>query len=131
MYLDYEKYKQFGGKLEQSDFDVIESLAELVIDTYTFYRLANMDKLPDNLVDCVAKATYYQVCFIEQNGGADDIIASSESGSIRSESIGNYSVTYNEIAGRFESAGIKISPLACAELDRKALRCNWVGGRCY
>lgn len=130
MYLDFEKYKQFGGKLEQSDFELALPIAELAIDTYTFYRLCDMETIPEKIVGCVAKATFYQIQYIDSSGRLESIYNSMDSDNIKSESIGNYSVTYenSEASKYFRSAGIDISPLACAELDKYGLRCNWIGG---
>lgn len=94
MYLTYEEYKQFGGDLEEPDFNRLERKASAKINYYTQNRLVNDDVIPDevgvtmmDLIELFEKKNQYS----DPDGGI-----------VSSESNDGVSVSYaNETANEF------------------------------
>jgi len=84
-YLTYEEYRELGGTLEETPFNILELQARKNIDRYTFGRLQNLDKQINEVKVCMYElinnlASYEK--YVETNK------------SISSESIDGYSVSY-------------------------------------
>ena len=127
MYISFDKYVEFGGTLDESEFNKYEIMAESVIDVYTYNNIYRIKNRTEQLNDCLAKAAFHQIEFMILQGGPNNVITEN----IKSESLGDHSVSYSETKyDGFSIAGVKISPLTCNELDKCGLRCNWIIGRC-
>ena len=83
-YLTYTEYQSLGGTLQETPFNLLEYEARKEIDINTQGRLVNETTIPEEVKLCVmnliSKINKYQV---ELNGN------------ISSESVGDYSVSYN------------------------------------
>lgn len=130
-YLTYSQYKEYGGQLDEEVFNSLIDVTQSVIDMSTFNRLLRYDNtLPDFLSDIVSKATFYQLEYINNTGGLDGILGQDNTGNVKSESIGKYSVTIDsENKKSFKIGDIVLNTLAANELDKAYLRNRWIG-RC-
>ena len=59
MYLDYEKFKEYGGNLSNTDFDRFLFRAEQEIDLATQNRCAKLAEYPEALKRCVFELVIY------------------------------------------------------------------------
>lgn len=82
-YLTYEEYKELGGNLPQMPFNLLEYQAEKKIDMQTFKRFRNITNYPLELKMCI-------------NTLITELKKYNESGNKSSETVGNYSVTYDK-----------------------------------
>lgn len=86
MYLDYEKYKEYGGNLLNTEFDRFLFRAEKEIDILTQDRCKNLKTIPEELNRC----TFELIAYLSKN---------TSNGSVSSvKSFGNdgYSITYTD-----------------------------------
>jgi len=83
MYLTYTKYKELGGNLSETSFNLLEYKSRKQIDRYTFGRL--IDGIPEDIQDDIEKA---MMVLIENNQGVD------KTSNVTSESIDGYSISY-------------------------------------
>lgn len=86
MYLDYEKYKSYGGNLKSTDFDRFRFRAESEIDNATQNRCKSLKEIPEELTRC----TFELVVYMSNNA---------KNGSVSGvSSFGNdgYSVSYTD-----------------------------------
>ena len=84
MYLDYEKFEEYGGNLLDTEFDRFLFRAEQEIDLVTQNRCKTLQKIPEELERCV----YELIVYLSNNA---------KNGSVSSvASFGNdgYSVSY-------------------------------------
>lgn len=79
-YLTHKEYLELGGKIIEKPFNLLEYKAEKKIDEITFNRFRKLSEFPQELKLCV-----YELI---------DIFDSEGNSSVVSESIGNYSKTY-------------------------------------
>jgi len=84
-YLTYEEYRELGGTLDMTPFNILELEAQSCIDKYTFNRLQNLDKQVNEVKVCIYEliknlASYSE--YTEQNK------------SISSENTDGYSISY-------------------------------------
>lgn len=84
-YLSYEEYLDIGGTLEDTPFNLFEYKAEMEINKYTFNRLTEMEKIPQEVKLCV----YELINLLSVQSKA------SEYSGISSENIDGYSVSYS------------------------------------
>lgn len=85
-YLTYEQYRELGGTLDMTPFNILELEAQKNIDKYTFGRLKNLDEQINEVKTC----DFALINLLEgysKNSKSDK--------SISSESIDGYSVSYN------------------------------------
>jgi len=75
-YLEYAKYQELGGELDELDFNRQEFAAGKEIDFNTFKRLQGIDPVPENLQMCVLELIERGFCgsldgqdFISQGSG--------------------------------------------------------------
>lgn len=122
MYLDFDTYKTLGGKItDESEFSELCDIAQSVIDLVTYNRLISYESLPDKIKPFVEKAMFYQIEYIRINGGYEANVSGSNQ-NIKSESIGNHSVTYGENNTTYKVGDVSVSTLAVNELDKAYLR---------
>ena len=84
MYLDYEKYKEYGGVLSNTDFDRFSFRAEREIDNATLNKCKNLTEIPEEVKRC----EYELILFFSknvQNGSVSSVASFSNDG---------YSVSY-------------------------------------
>lgn len=86
-YLNYEEYRNLGGTLEETPFNISELEAQKNVDRYTFGRLKDLEKQSDEVKVCIYKLiglieTYNS--YEKQNKG------------ISSETTDGYSVSYGQ-----------------------------------
>lgn len=77
-YLTFDEYKDMGGDLNESLFNVLSYRAEKKVDLYTFNRLIDLEEIPNEVKMCI----YDLIPLIQDDRS-----------SILSESVGSYSVT--------------------------------------
>ncbi len=82
-YLTYNEYKELGGNLSEMPFNLLEYRAEKEVDELTFGRFKKILDYPQELKLCV-------------NNLIDEIGKYNETGTKSSETIGNYSVSYDK-----------------------------------
>lgn len=94
MLVDYAYYKgPFGGQiLSEEDFSFCEPIAERYVHSVTFWRLKNVFNVPDEF-----KLAVCAVCDVIQAQMEQDCDSS-----VKSESVGSYSVTYEDVNTRIE-----------------------------
>lgn len=81
-YLTYREYTGLGGTIAETPFKLLEFEARKIIDYYTFGRLTNLETQKQEVKLCV-----YNLI--------DIVSKENETRGKSSESVGNYSVTYN------------------------------------
>lgn len=86
MYLDYEKFKEYGGKLTDTEFDRFLFRAEKEIDNVTQNRCQTLEKIPDEVQRCVFELVVH-LSNTAKNGTATAITGFGNDG---------YSVSYAE-----------------------------------
>lgn len=84
-YLDYNTYKELGGTLENTPFNLLEYNARKKIDERTFGRLINIETIPNEVKLC----TYNLIEVLNSYSSY-----ASENKGISSESIDGYSISY-------------------------------------
>lgn len=82
-YLTYEEYKKLGGNLSEMPFNLLEYRAEKEVDELTSNRFRKISDYPQELKLCI-------------NNLITDINKYSESETKSSETVGNYSVSYDK-----------------------------------
>lgn len=106
MYLTYEKYKEFGGTLDETAFNEYAFEACLLIDWYTFNRLKNEESYPEAIQRCVyrlikiaqLKAEAYQLgqsSNSSEESGQSSVISGA---AIQSQSNDGVSISYNAMS---------------------------------
>lgn len=86
MYLTYDEYTAYGGKMDKSDFDRFSFRAECEINNATLNRCKNLDGIPDEIKRCMFELTTY-ISKTTENGSNLAVSSFSNDG---------YSVTYSE-----------------------------------
>ena len=86
MYLDYEKYKEYGGNLSNTDFDRFLFRAEKEIDNLTQNRCKTVTDIPEEVKRCV----YELIIYLSNNAKNGSVSAISSFGN------DGYSVSYTE-----------------------------------
>ena len=87
-YLTYEEYRGLGGTLILMPFNILEFGARSQIDLRTQNRLANVDEIPEEVKLCV----FHLIDKI--NSYAQMNVNATANGTVTSESIDGYSVSY-------------------------------------
>jgi hypothetical protein len=97
MYLTFEDYTNFGGKLNETTFNDLEFGAETVIDYYTFNRLKRETQYPEELKRCVF--ALIKIAKLQEDalslGQTEDGTSTS---SITSQSNDGVSISYNAMS---------------------------------
>lgn len=96
MYLSYEKYREYGGTLDETTFTDYCFEAESQINWYTLNRLTKMETVDDNVKQCV----YQLIKRIQsvndfQSGGNGGGNSSAVNAGIASQSNDGVSISYN------------------------------------
>lgn len=109
-YLTYDEYKDIptGIYVSEAEFGPLEYYSSLQIDSLTMGRIADA-------TDVVKNAVAYQVAYLAQNGGMENVMSDTSAGSI---SMGSYSRT--ETRKRSEPSG-GISPVVRSILSPTGL----------
>ena len=82
-YLTYDEYKKLGGNLSAMPFNLLEYRAEREVDELTSNRFRKISDYPQELKLCI-------------NNLITDINKYNESETKSSETVGNYSVSYDK-----------------------------------
>ena len=85
-YLSYEEYKSLGGTLGEMPFNILELKARQIINERTQNRLKNIEKIPQEVKNCV----YDLINTMNKYNLSNN----STSSNISSENTDGYSVTY-------------------------------------
>ena len=88
-YLTYKEYKELGGGLEQTSFNIIEFEARKEIDKFTFGRLKELDEQINEVKMCIFEL------ISSLDGYSKD---TSRNKAIASESTDGYSVSYKNMS---------------------------------
>lgn len=126
-YIDREYYiKTFKGKdIPDNEFERLADIASDVINSICTIEIDEETAVSDE----VKKATAYETELLFLQGGIDTIVGKAESTSISSESLGDYSVSYNtgnETQPLIKTKdGIPVSSLSTSLLKSKGLMCRW------
>lgn len=126
-YIDREYYiKAFKGKdIPDNEFERLADIASDVINSICTIEIDEETAVSDE----VKKATAYETELLFLQGGIDTIVGKAESTSISSESLGDYSVSYNtgnETQPLIKTKdGIPVSSLSTSLLKSKGLMCRW------
>lgn len=84
MYLDYEKYKEYGGSLLNTEFNRFLFRAEKEIDILTQDRCKNLENIPEELNRCA----FELIAYLSKNTSNGSVSAISNFGN------DGYSVSY-------------------------------------
>ena len=87
MYLTYDEYVLYNGKLEYKDFDRFCFRAECEIDNATLGRLKNLSEVPESVKRCM----FELITYFSKNAKDGSVKG------INSTSNDGYSVSYTEI----------------------------------
>ena len=98
-YLTHEEYQELGGTLDETPFNILELEAQKRIDKYTFGRLKDLDEQINEVKVCAFRLINYLASYNE--------ISSNERGSISSESIDGYSVSYSSLSESVLKANVE------------------------
>lgn len=126
-YIDREYYiKTFKGKdIPDNEFERLADIASDVINSICTIEIDEETAVSEE----VKKATAYETELLFLQGGIDTIVGKAESTSISSESLGDYSVSYNtgnETQPLIKTKdGIPVSSLSTSLLKSKGLMCRW------
>lgn len=82
-YLTYNEYKELGGNLSEMPFKLLEYRAEKKVDEQTSNRFRKISEYPQELKLCI-------------NELITEIKKYNDSGNKSSETVGNYSVSYDK-----------------------------------
>lgn len=82
-YLTYDEYRKLEGNLSKMSFDLLEYRAEKQVDMLTFGRFKKISDYPIELKLCI-------------NELITELKKYDETGNKASETVGNYSVTYDK-----------------------------------
>lgn len=93
-YLTYSEYTELGGTIQETPFTLLEYEAQKIIDYYTLGRLMNLETQKVEVKMCIMNLINSLKLDNDAKGKA-------------SESVGNYSVSYNNVsfeeeAGKYE-----------------------------
>lgn len=84
-YLTYDEYKELGGNLDQTPFNLLEYEARRIIDNRTLQRLKGINEKPQEVKMCMFSLINTINSYSNQG---------QTSKNISSESVGSYSVSY-------------------------------------
>lgn len=88
VYIDFDYYEANGGEIPRDAFVKYEAKARATIDYYTFGKVA--EPYDPKIRECMIELMDFQY--------KADSISDDDKGSISSESVGNYSVSYTSKA---------------------------------
>ena len=97
-YLAYTEYKELGGTLEETPFNLLELEAQKNIDRYTFGRLENLDTQINEVKVC----DYKLIELLNTYSFYDN-----QNKSIYSENIDGYNINYSQATENVSKAKIK------------------------
>lgn len=94
-YLTFEEYKDLGGTLNETPFNVLEMEAQLNVDNYTFGRLKNLEEQKPEVKLCINSLMTKLQGYAKSNN---------RDTTISSENTDGYSVTYAGITSELTKA---------------------------
>ena len=86
-YLEFDKYEELGGSIEETPFNILEFEARRKIDERTQGRLKGIEQLPIEVKMCM-------FALINTINGYTNAYQNNSNKNIASESVGSYSVSY-------------------------------------
>jgi hypothetical protein len=98
-YLKYQEYKELGGTLELTPFNVLEFEARRRIDVITQNRLVGLKEIPTEVKMCMYKV-------IDAIKDYNDIGRGKSS-----ETVGSYSVSYSDLEKTINDKALEISDI--------------------
>lgn len=104
-YLTYQEYLYLGGTLHPMPFNLIEFVARRKIDEKTKQRLVGSNDIPNEV----------KLCIFDIIGLINKYEIKAEKNK-SSETVGSYSVTYNDIKEIFEQKETEINDIILTEL---------------
>ena len=111
-YLTYTEYRDLGGTLEQTPFNLLEFEARKQIDLRTQRRLINLETIPNEVKLC----DFHLISKIESFANT---IQSASSNNVAQETIDGYSVTYlspSEISNIVSSKNTELQDIMMTDL---------------
>lgn len=125
-YIDEDFYldKFHGANIPSGEFERLVEIASDVIDSIVSCRI-DFDTMDENSIDCVKRATAYEVEHLYHQGGVEAINGFAASG-IQSESLGSYRITGSTGSNNLTFNGIPVAALALTFLRRANLMSRWV-----
>ncbi len=84
-YLTFDEYKELGGTLDETPFNILELHAQKEVDKYTFGRLMNLEEQINEVKICIFE-------LIKSLASYSKYVESDKS--ISSENIDGYSISY-------------------------------------
>ncbi len=103
VYADYNFYKTeyLGNSIKEEDFDRLALRASQFLDYYTMGKAKNAVGLENLKMACCAIADKYQVIENAQKAAEENF---ADGGSLKSESVGSYSVSYQTASEKATAA---------------------------
>ena len=95
-YLEYDEYRELGGTLEQTPFNLLEFEARQNIDKYTFGRLKELETQSQETKLCVYKLMEVINSYSPSSGSQNKAVAS--------ENTDGYSISYATPSKEFTTA---------------------------
>lgn len=86
-YLEFDEYKELGGSLNETPFNILEFEARRKIDDRTFGRLKMLKEQPIEVKMCI-------FALISSINSYNNAYQNSSNRNVASESVGSYSVNY-------------------------------------
>lgn len=126
----YLTYAEFVAKFDGTAMDerLFESLAMVSSDIID--AIVTCPITPDVNADEVAKATAYQILYLQAQGGLDAINGFASSQTAVTEKLDDYSITEAQTeqaaSNQLSLNGIPVSPLAVTILRKLGLMSRWV-----
>ena len=94
-YLTYSEYKELGGTLDETPFNLLEYEAQKEVDKYTFGRLIDLESQAQEVKLCIYK-------LIEMINSYSSY--ESQNKSISSENTDGYSISYGQVTENVSKA---------------------------
>lgn len=86
-YLSYSEYKELGGTLNETPFNILELEAQKDVDKYTFGRLKELDEQVNEVKICIFRLINLLNTYTSYDN---------QNKSISSENIDGYSISYSQ-----------------------------------
>ena len=111
-YLKFDKYKELGGSLNETPFNILEFEARKKIDERTQGRLKGIEELPLEVKMCM-------FALINTINGYTNAYQNNSNKNIASESVGSYSVNYasgSQIREIIKSKSVELDDIIRSDL---------------
>ena len=98
MYITYDEYKNMGGGIDETTFNILEIQCEFVVNWYTFSRLSKDTTYPEKVKQCM----FLLIDLMHKQNKATSVdgsdTTSGTSSAIASQSNDGVSVSYNVLS---------------------------------